>query len=290
MITRSIVLGLCLGALLCAGNRAIAQDSADISELMSQGERAMRAGDFQTALKAWADAARQAPQNQDVQMQYAVLRQVVQLREAIATETDATRYETIATALRGFYRDHNLTNDALALDQQRYQKKPSAETAALLGETLLDMGNDAEAETVLASYAAADAPLDAHLLHAIALARQGKTEEAYAEAGALPLPEGTSARTLLFAARMNALTGGGQAATALVARALENTSPSALGVQRHVILTCPDFAALFGQASFGTAMQTTSKLSESKCSQAPSCGRCPNAKTCASGQAKSEGK
>jgi len=281
------LLGLCIGALL-AGMTVSAGASADSDQRFAAGERMLAEGNFHAALEAWDAAAQADRANLDLQQQFAVLRQVVQLRDVIKTETDPQRYETITSALRAFYYEHGLYAEALPLDRQRHERGPSAESAAPLAETLLELGRDAEASAALTSFAGPDAPPAARILGGIAFARQGRVDEARAVAAALALPDGTPAQTLFHAARLQALAGDAQAAVALLTRALQATAPSAQAARCSYVRACPDFASLAATPGFAGALETASKVSESKCSQAPSCGGCPRAKACAQAKPPSE--
>ncbi|MFH1144938.1 MAG: hypothetical protein V1774_10385 [Candidatus Eisenbacteria bacterium] len=275
-----IWMGLFAGLFAAAGICA-AQSGGQPAGHFAEGQRLLAGADFPAALKAYQAAATADPGNTEYQQQAAILRQVIQLRENVKQETNPEKRETIRGALRAYYYEHRLYGEALPLDQDRHATRPSPESATLLAETLLELGRDVEAETVTATVSSQDAPPAARLLHGIALARLGRVDDARTLADAVALPEGASADVLLHGARLQSLVGRADACCSLLARTMQATAPSALPAVKEYARACPDFAAVVGASSFATALETGSKVSESKCSQAPSCGGCPRAKSCA---------
>jgi len=274
---RNILLGLLMGALLATGAHA----AGNAAGLAAEGERRLAAADFDGALKAYGDAAAADRANGDYQQQFAILRQVIQLRGAVAGEPSPQKWETMARALRSYYYDHRLYAESLPLDQQRYGRASTPENGALLAETLLELGRNADAETAVASHHGSDSPPAARLLYGIALARQGRLEPARAIANAVTLAEGAPADPLFHAARLQALLGQPDVSAALLTRAMEATPPAGLGLARERARACADFGPVASTPAFAAALETGSKMTVSKCSMGPSCGGCPMAKGCA---------
>jgi tetratricopeptide (TPR) repeat protein len=278
---RNILLGLLMGALLTVGPHA----AGDAAGRAAEGERLLAAANFDGALKAYGDAAAADRADADVQQRFAILRQVVTLRGALASEPSPKKWETMTRALRSFYYEHRLYAESLPLDQQRFGRASTPESAALLAETLLELGRNSQAEAAVASYNRLDAPPSARLLYGIALARQGRGDPARTIANGVTLAEGTPADPLYHAARLQALLGRAEASTALLTRALQATSPGALATTRERARACPDFGSVASTPAFTAALETAPAASASKCSMGPSCGGCPLAKGC--GQTKS---
>jgi hypothetical protein len=274
---KNILLALLLGAFLAVGARG----AGDGAALCAEGGRRLAAADFDGALKAYGDAAAADRANADYQQQFAILRQVIQLRGAVASEQSPKKWETMARALRSYYYDHRLYAESLPLDQQRYGRASTPENGALLAETLLELGRNADAETALASDHGSEAPPAARLLYGIALARQGRIEPARAVANAVTLAEGTAADPLFHAARLQALLGQPDASAALLTRAMQATPPAALAAARERARACADFGPVASTPAFTAALETGSSMTQSKCSMGPSCGGCPMAKGCA---------
>jgi len=283
-----IVLCLITGALLAAVT-ATAGPAEDAAQRYAEGQRRLAASDFDGALKAYEAAVAADKANVDYQQQYAILRQVVQLREAVAREKKTEKRDTMSRALRSFYYEHRLYAEALPLDQAQHDRQRSAASASLLAETLLEMGRNSEAEAALAAFAGSDAPLATRIFGAIAQARQGRLDRARETANALTLPETATNGQLYHAARLQALLGQPETAAALLTRAFQATAPGALASARARARSCPDFAPVASSAAFTAALETASKVSESKCSAMPSCGGCPQAKTCGHAQSGSGG-
>jgi tetratricopeptide (TPR) repeat protein len=276
---RHILLCLVAGALLATAT-AVAGPAEDAAQRYAEGQRRLAASDFDGALKAYEAAVAADKANADYQQQCAILRQVVQLRAAVAQEAKAEKRDAMSRALRSFYYEHRLYAEALPLDQAQHDRAPSAESASLLAETLLEMGRNAEAEAALAPFAGPGAPLATRIFGAIAQARQGRLDRAREIANGLTLPETATNGQLYHAARLQALLGQPETAAALLTRAFQATAPSALASARARARSCPDFASVASSAAFTAALETASKLSQSKCSAMPSCGGCPQAKAC----------
>lgn len=262
----------------------MAGPAENAAQRYAEGERRLAASDFAGALQAYEAAAAADKANVDYQQQFAILRQVVQLRDVVAREKKAEKRDTMARALRSFYYEHRLYAEALPLDQAQHDRVRTAESASLLAETLLEMGRNADAEATLTAFAGPGAPLATRLLAAIAQARQGRLDRAREIAGTIVLPETAANGQLYHAARLQALLGQPDAAATLLTRAFQATAPGALAAARARAAGCTDFAAVASSPAFTAALETASKVSESKCSTMPSCGGCPQAKTC--GQAK----
>jgi tetratricopeptide (TPR) repeat protein len=274
-----ILLCLVTGAFLAAA--AVAAGPAEnAARHYAEAQRLLETTDFDGALKAYGDAVAADKANVDYQQQFAILRQVVQLRQAVVKEKKPEKRETMSRALRSFYYGHRLYGEALPLDQGQHDRLRSAESAALLAETLLELGRNSEAEAALAPFIGSDAAPAVRILGAIAQARQGRLDRAREVASAVTLPESAPNGQLYHAARLQALLGQPETAAALLTRALQATAPGSLAAARARARTCPDFASVTSNAAFAAALDTASKISESKCSAMPSCGGCPQAKTC----------
>jgi len=289
LLNRQRILSCLIAGIWLVTATAVAGPAEDAAQRYAEGQRRLAASDFEGALEAYQAAARADQANVDYQQQFAILRQVVQLRQAVAREKRAEKRDTMSRALRSFYYEHRLYAEALPLDQAQHDRVRSAESASLLAETLLEMGRDAEAEAALAPFVSLDAPLATRIFTGIAQARLGRLDQAREMANALALPETATNGQLYHAARLQALLGQPETAATLLTRAFQATAPGALAAARARAQGCPDFRSIAASAAFTAALETASRVSESKCSAMPSCGGCPQAKTCGRAQTSSGG-
>jgi tetratricopeptide (TPR) repeat protein len=290
-VQRNLILAMAVLSMLLAP--AWAGPKEDAARAFTEGNRLLVSADFEGALRAFMRAAQDDPQMRDYPQQCALLRQVIQLRQALSQEQNPERWTAAARALRAFYCDRAVWSEAAAVDRQLHERSRSIESAALLGESLLELGRNAEADAVLSEALASGGPgatssnpattsssggaaLRARLLDGIALARLGKLEQARSRSREAALPGDPAPDLLYHAARLQTLTDEAAGARALLTRALQGTAPSRLEVLRWRIRSCPDFASQAQAPEFAAMMQTASQVAESACSRGPSCGACPS--------------
>ncbi len=257
-----------------------AEKAADV---FRAGETQLASGDLQGALQQFAKAARADQANQDYRQHYAMVRQVLTMRDSLPKEKDAAQWEYMARALHTFYISNGLYRDALAIDQQMHAKLNTASSAVLLAETQLAMNKPGEAAEVLAGLAADKHDSTTLAIRSLALARQGKVDEAKQVAQSIQVAGDAGPGAVYATARCYAAVGNTEQACQMLVRCFESSPPSRLeGFKQHA-KTSPEFAGLTSNAGFAAALQTESKVSESKCSGGSSCANCPMRGKCASG-------
>jgi len=267
-----------------------------ICPAMARGETAERAfargdtllakGGFQEALHAYAAAVRAERTNQQYVQQFMLVRQVVALRGTLEQEKDLQRWHTIAQALRSFYVSQGVYSEALSVDEKTHARLNTASSAAQLAETQLAMGRDADALQVLAALDPDSATPATQALLGIALARQGRVDEARKTAERVALPENVGPGTQYILARMQAAIGNHRQALGLLTRCFEAVAPSRLdGFKTHAT-QCPEFAGMASTDGFASVLKTQSKVAESKCSGGSSCAGCPMRAKCPKSQGK----
>jgi len=271
------ILSVAIGAASFLASPAVADDAA---QAFQEGASLLQQARFEEALASYDRAAQLDAARQEYRNAAAILRRVLQLREQLASEQDPATWERIARSLRGYYQAERIHTASLALDRQFHERLNTAETAAMLAETQLELGQADEARAVLAGRQDLDTQPAARMLLGIALARIGESEAAQAIARGVPLPSDAGPDDRIRAARLQALAGDRAQAFALLSAAFESTPPSRLEDAKTRVKACPDFAALAGQGDFTKALATTSKISESGCSTGASCGACPSRTTC----------
>jgi len=253
-------------------------------QAFTKGEAQVAQGQFADALESFANAARADRTNPEYLQHYALLRRVVDLRARLTTEDNPQRWQYMAKGLRAFYAGEGLLAELLKLDQELHRRSGTAESAALLGETQLEMGQNAEAVQTL-SLEPDKASETTRALLGVAQARTGNGEAARQTAAKLVLPPGADVQMSYAAARLQAAAGDRAQALALLTSCFEATAPSQTeGFKKHAA-QCAEFAALRGTPQFAAVLETKSKVAESKCSGGSSCAGCPMAGKCPKSQA-----
>ncbi len=282
--------GIWVGCLVSAALPALAGTREDASASFETGNALLAKADFDGALAAFKTAAMTGSGNQEYAQQYAVLRQVVQLRKACPRVRDANTWLKIAGALRAFYYDHGLYTEALPLDEERHRRLPSAESAVLLGETQLALRMHAVALETLKSLEKEHQSPRSTVLCGLALARMGQLDAAKKLAGqAKGATKETTPAYFYDLGCVKALVGDSKGAYRALTQSFERTPPSRLAALKARVKACKDLNGLAKTAEFARVLETPSKVKESQCSMGTSCGKCPMRAQCQDGSAKGAG-
>jgi hypothetical protein len=268
----SIFMLLGLAALFMAPQITLAETA---EQAFSRGETALAQGDFRAALRAYADAARADRENKEYLQRFLVVRRVINLRQHLAKEVDAKRWEYVARALHNFYSSNKIHSELLAIDTQLHLRLGSASTACLLADTQLSMKLNDEAVKTLADLPAEHATASTQSLLAIALTRKGRSAEARRIMKRLEIPDEARPPLLYSVARAYAAVQNEEAALATLKRCFEGVAPSVLGGFKERAQECVEFTSLAATDAFEDVLKTESKVHESKCSSGKSCAGCP---------------
>ncbi len=268
---------------LAGGTLCWAGPAEDAAAVFSKGAALLAKADFDGALKAFTAAAKTDPSNMDYRNQYSILKRVITMREGLAKEKNPEKWKASALALRSYYHSNKIYNEALALDSDMHARLNSAESAGMLAQTQLAMGKPDAAEKTLSALDDKSATPETQILKGIALARQGKTEQARTIADKLALPDDAGPGLLYNAACLKSLAGDLKGAQSLLTKSFESTPPSRLDGMKTAAREDKDLAATVASAGFADVVKTASKVKESKCSGGSSCGSCPSKGKCSVG-------
>jgi len=253
------------------------------SRAHAEGQARLAEADFAGALTAFKAAAKSDRENAEYTQDYAVLRQIMRLRESLPKEQDAERWFQGAAALTAFYHQHGLYAESLSLDEERYRRDPSTESAILLARTQLALGSNSLAAASLGALPKEHQTVQARVLLGLALARDGRTDEAKllaADPGKVEADAG--AQSFYELACVWALVARPQEALRSLTRSIELTPPSQVDDLKGRIKRCPDLQALSQTSEFAEVMKTASKVQESPCSGGTGCSKCPKREKCGS--------
>ncbi len=246
------------------------------SEAFARGKSLLETGDFDSALGAFAAAARSDLDNDSYRQQYGLVRRIVDLRKRLEGEKDPQRWEYTARALHAFYVDQGLYGQAAGIGRKIHEKVNTSASAMLLAETELAMKSNADAEKMLAALDKdGKSTPSTRALWGVALARLGKTAEAKKLAQSVVTTEDAGPQMTYALARLQAVTGSADAALASLQKCFESLPASRLENFKEHAKLCPDFAAIATTAKFAKVMATESQACESKCSGGSGCSGCP---------------
>jgi tetratricopeptide (TPR) repeat protein len=260
----------------------------DPQTVFVRGRTLLEKGEFQGALQAFVEAARMAPDNEAYRQQAFLVRRVIQTRDRLAEMTDTEQWTQTAITLHTFYHDNRIYTKALELDRQIHERLANTRSATMLAQTLIALNLDSDAVQLLGSLAETQRTPEIKALLGIALARQGKIDQAKALIEGLEIAETTAPELLFDCARLRALLGDQRAAIGLLVRCFQSTAPSRLPRVKDAARESPDLAALAEGDAFAAALTTESRVKESGCSSGSSCGKCPHRAKCGSAGGKAD--
>ncbi len=274
------IAGFLAGCVVFTALPALASGAETAARAFASGNALLTQAKFDEALQAFRTAATSDADNPQYQQAYTLLRQIIQMREQIEAERVPDRWLSMARALRTFYHDHEIYSESLLLDRRIHERRLAPDSAELLAETLLALGRDSEAVELLSGLPKDTTTPRTHALYALALARQGRIDDAKAVARKVTVEKDAHPRLLYELACLHALTGDARASLKTLTQSFEGTPPSRLDSFKAEVAACPDFSGLVGTTGFANALKTQSKVEESGCSKGPGCGDCPKRAKC----------
>lgn len=281
-----VVVEFLIGCVALACVPALAEPAEDAARTFADGKALLAEVKFDEALQAFRTAAKADASNQEYQQTFGMLRQVIRMREGIEKEQDLDQWMSMSRALRTFYHDHRVYSESLPLDRKIHEQHLAPDSAVMLAETLLALGKNAEAIEVLGGLSKEEATPRTSVLLGLALAHQGRIDEARALAGKANVENDADPRVFYELACLRALTGDLQGSLEALTRSFELTPPGRLDVLKAEAKDCTDFSALASSADFTIILKTQSSIEESGCSKGSACGNCPKRATCGCGSGK----
>lgn len=252
-------------------------DATAIAGQVQQAKALLQQGKLQEALTAYQDLSKAYPDNKAFAKEAQVLAKVIELREFVKTEDAGPGWDRVVTALHGWYHQQGLEEMALEHDMAAHAKADSADTAALVAQSLLELGRNEQAATFVTALREGQKNEQLQVMNGIAHARLGKMDAVKAQLELYPLPEKGDAGMMFDVARLQTLMGENEKAMATLTRAFENCPPRATETLQTMAKESPDLASLRRMDGFAKVLETTPKASD--CGSCGGCdeGGCPSA-------------
>jgi tetratricopeptide (TPR) repeat protein len=281
-MNRVLLTVLCLATMLTLRPAPGHASELTAVQLHEQGLTMLRKADFSGALQSFAAAMKADPQTIEHRQMAMLVNRALSVRAMFEETVDQQRWVQIAGALRTFYYDYQIYDEAMKLDRTVYETLGTPAAAVALAETMLVTEHDRDALGVLTKQDPEQLGVHGASLLAVALARTEKVDAARRCLASIEVTNETDPRTLYYLAAANARLDQPAPAEAWLTKAFEMTPPSRLEWMRELTDQCKDFAAIRQSAEFRKVMLTKSKIAESGCSGGSSCGSCASASSCGS--------
>ena len=282
MSVRIAFVYMVIGSVAITAYPSFALAKEDPETIFAQGRILLQQGDFDGALQAFTHAARTSPKHEMHRQQAALLQRVIKIRERFDQIEDSEQWLQTSRALHTYYHDNKIYTEALNLDQQVHERLNNAESAAKLARTQLALKLNADVVQLISDLDDNQVTPETTTLYGIALARQGRTDEAKALANEIELSKESAAELAFDFARLQALIDNEKDALKWLASSFKSTLPSRLEAVKIAAQESPDFSALAGSDAFAAVLKTESQVKESGCSSGKSCGKCPSRSKCSS--------
>jgi thioredoxin-like negative regulator of GroEL len=255
--------------------------SAEAVKLLDGGTALLAKGDFDGALAMFKSASEADPENTACYREFSILKQVINYRGKLAQEKDEEMWARYAGGLYNYYRMYHIHGEALSLAQQMYDKMGCGSSAGMLADAQLALNKNAEAAELLAGLCKTKQTARTQTLHAVALARLSKLEDAKTTAAAIELPKEQDPRLYFDLARMHALLGDRAQALKMLTRCFESTPSAWLDDMKSEAKASSDLRSLTQDDQFKTVLATESKI-KGGCGGCSKKGSCSGKSSCTS--------
>ena len=286
---RLVLITLCF-SLSCAWAAEVATDTQDNPEIQALEKQVKTLiedqGNYKDAIMAYAKAARANPTETYYRTQFALLRSVFNMQNAMAKESVLEKWAGYAEAIRAYHYSKGFYKSALTVDKATHAKINNAISGARTLETLLLNKEDdtvkAQITTLLQPTDAEDTPARLTTLRPVALAHLGQTDKAMAAVENITLNPKEDAFCLFDMARIYKAADKQEDVIKMLTLFLEHTVPTEMPTSKNMITLCADFQDMKDQEAFQKMLTTESKIAQSDCTGGSSCGSCSLKGKCSS--------
>lgn len=290
MLYRLLPVALLLTALAAAPVFASDETTPEATATTaSEAAALLEAGKLVEARDAYLAAAKADPMNETVAAQAMILNRVINIQEFVATEDPSPKWEKGVMALHVFFLSSDLHSHALKTAQAAHEKADTALTGSMVGETLLEMGQNERAAAFLDGLREGQKDDQNMVFHGIALARLGRQAEVRENVETYGVPKTTDPNLLFDVARLQALLGDHEPAMTTLTTCFENCPPRSMPALKKLANTNPDFEGLRKMDGFAKVLETKSSVKASGGCGCGATGGCPSGGGDCEGCPKSDG-
>jgi tetratricopeptide (TPR) repeat protein len=267
---------LLVGLVVLSTQVTFAEPAQEAVKAFAEGKALLKKGDFNAAKKAYALAAKTDPEKQEYRQQYSIVSRVIKIRESLNREKSPVKWNNFANSLRNFYLENEIYSEALILSTQIHEKLNTPDSAVQLAQVQLHLEKNADAVKTLSTLdPKKTTPLTQTYL-ALALAEEGKTDQAKAIVEKIVVPQGANYKLFFPLASLYAKIGDSSKAISTLTLSFETTPLSSLTAYKDAARTSKSFASITKTPEFEKALKTETKIKESKCSGGSDCSKCPS--------------
>ncbi len=291
----------CMLAVILTGYSLMAADILDSSIQTDQAILSLEAkvkdvvladSDFDSALKLYANAARENADNSYYKDQYSILRRVIKMKTALdkaagttdnLNDTVIKRLSTYYQAVRAYYYSKGFYSESLKLDDMAMKLIPGEQQALNYAESVVVVNPDNALETV--SGISADSENGAgqiELYNLLLQSRKAKSDNLQAAVDKIKVNPEADPESLVYLACIYKNAGDQAKAYEYVQMALEHTVPSEINGTRILASSMEEFKGEANGKEFVEVLKTESKVAQSGCTGGSSCNSCSLKGKCSS--------
>ena len=259
MTVRGVMVCLVVMCVAVSTTVALAGPRGDANTKYEQGNKLLRAGDFQGALKAYDKVAQANPKNPKAKIQSMLVRRIVKMRQSLDGIKNNQQWFTTAKSLYSFYYDYQIYSEAVNIARKIHNRNGTTESAVMLARSRLALGKNRDAMEGLRAISNRYVTPSVRVLMCIAQARLGQTNNAKALLRHTKIPRKAEYQYLFDLSRLCALAGNYDQALTALTFSFENTPVGRLVVMKNNAKNCQDFARLWKNPDFANVMMTKSK-------------------------------
>lgn len=255
-------------------------------------ELILEKGDYDSALKIYASAARKYTCEPYYKEQYSILRRVIKMKKAMKSEKTAEltdsqkkKWTSYYFAIRGYYYAQGYYSESLALDKNASEILKTDQAKINYLETMVVLDHKDQAQKFCSEITG---PLREKTIFRILglLARPENTDNfnVIQELGKIAFSPEDNPRCMVYSACIYQLNNNHEKACQSIIKALESTPPTVIPATRKLIRNMKQLQKCSESRKFQAALKTESKVYQSGCTGGSSCntcslkGKCPSTK------------
>lgn len=256
----------------------------DVRELI------LEKGDYDSALKLYALAARKNSSEPYYREQYSILRRVIKMKKAMVTEDKAVltepqkeKWTSYYLAVRAYYYAQGYYSESEELDKNANDILKTDQARINYLETLVVLNKAKEAQKViLETKGAIIEKADFKTLALLGESIENVSGNTIGDLEKIEIDPKQDVRSLVYSACIYQLNDDHNKACKSITMALENTAPTVISTTRKLIVNMKPLQECKESKKFQAALTTESKVYQSGCTGGSSCNSCSLKDTCSS--------